>query len=117
MSQGLLVLVGVDAAPGQEPLTYAGSDATELRALLPADVAGEPLLDPTEEQARTHLKSLRGRLAEGGPLLLVWSGRGLVSAAGELRLLAVDSDPDPGSGLSAGDVAARCVGSGASQLL
>src|SRR4051794_40600872 len=103
MSQGLLVLVGVDKAEGAPPLEFACRDVQELRTLLGSDVVGDPLLDPTEHEVREHLKALRGRLADdGGPLLMLWSGHGLVSATGELRLLAADSDADPGSGLSAG---------------
>src|SRR4051812_13879271 len=70
MSQGLLVLVGVDTAPGVEPLAYARSDVEELRALVPAELVGEPLLDPTEQQVRDQLDALsEAQKDSGGPLL------------------------------------------------
>lgn len=114
---GRLVLIGVDASPTVKPLDHARADVKAVRALVPPGVVGEPLLDPTRAQAQTLLEGLQGALPDGEPLVLVWSGHGQPSAAGGLRLLAVDSKPGASAGLSAADVAAACAESGSAQIL
>ncbi|WP_167761905.1 ATP-binding protein [Blastococcus sp. CT_GayMR19] len=111
------MLVGVDTAPGAEPLTYACSDVKQLRALASAELVGEPLLDPTEQLVRDHLDALFDALKDsGGPLLLVWAGHGVVSA-GQLLLRAANTMPRPSAGIAATEVMRACVDSGAGQLL
>ncbi len=116
---GLLVAVGVGEYDHDSllELVHARTDVEGLRALLPAGVHGEPLLDPDEEAVRRFLRTIKNKLPDGGGLTFVWAGHAIPAVAGALKLFARDSEADLSSGLDATDVATKVAASGASQLL
>ncbi len=99
-------------------LDHAVPDVVAFAEVLDETFVRTLLLNPTEQAVRNGLKGLRESLPDGGSLVLLWSGHALPSPADGLRLLARDSGRFPSDGLgAASDVAARCVESGATQLL
>ncbi|MEV5310351.1 tetratricopeptide repeat protein [Streptomyces sp. NPDC052610] len=117
MSDGRLAGIGIDeyTTKAHRPLAHAVSDVEALSELLNETFEGQILKNPTETDLRTFLKSLK-RSLDGGPLVVVWSGHGVPSAAG-LRLPATDSGADADDGLGVADVVGPCALSGANQLL
>ncbi|MEU9169110.1 tetratricopeptide repeat protein [Streptomyces sp. NPDC048420] len=125
MINGRLAGIGVgDYTAGMhKPLKYAVDDVVALSELLGGSFTRKLLKNPTEEEARAFLKSLKrsqqteaGSSPTDGPLVMVWSGHGL-PAAGGLRLLAKNSGADADDGLAVADIVAPCALSGANQLL
>ena len=109
---GRFVGVGIDVYEGYQRLEHAVAEVKAVAVALGAEFAGEPLLDPDEATAREHLKSVAGCLTDSGPLVLVWCGHGVASGT-KLWL----QTRDAGGEINAADVIARCVQSGANQLL
>ncbi|CAL9442791.1 hypothetical protein SUDANB105_02267 [Streptomyces sp. enrichment culture] len=117
MSDGRLAGIGIAeyTTKAHRPLAHAVSDVEALSELLNETFEGQILKNPTETHLRTFLKSLK-RSLDGGPLVVVWNGHGVPSAAG-LRLPATDSGADADDGLGVADVVGPCALSGANQLL
>ncbi len=115
---GLLLGVGVsdcrDGTCGR--LDNALPDVEGFARLLGEDFTCEILSEPAESEVRGRLQALPESVP-GGPLVVLWCGHGLGSAADSLRLLARDSAARSSSGLGVSDVVAPCAESGASQLL
>ncbi|MFC0071254.1 hypothetical protein ACFFQW_46210, partial [Umezawaea endophytica] len=112
MRRDVFVGVGIDHYDSSElaDLDYAVADVEAVaKALLPA-FAGEPLIDPNRAAVQEHLESVHGG-ADGGTLVLLWSGHG--TDRGGLRL----ATRDKADGVAASEVIRDCVLSGASQLL
>src|SRR4051812_31847332 len=86
--------VGQYAVPSLSALPRAVADVEAVRELLPDSLGGEVVANPDEHSARKHLRSLRQGSADGGSLLVLWSGHGQPSSVGGLRLLTSDSE-DP----------------------
>jgi hypothetical protein len=116
--KNLFVGIGIQhyEAPGLVELTHAVADVESVRGLLGAAFEGEPLLDPSENDARARLQALDGSLPKGGSLLVLWSGHGLKSGE-DVKLLCADSPRSPARGLDARAVVEPCAMSGAGQIL
>ena len=97
-------------------LEHAVPDITALIDVLGAAFAPEILRNPAESTIRRRLKKLRGSMSDG-PLVVLWCGHALGSAADSLRLLARDSASSPSAGIGISDLVAACAESGANQLL
>ncbi len=121
MKTGRYVGVGVDEydAATLKRLDYAVRDVQELRALLGASFAGEPLPNPDEQAVRKLLRDLKDSMRDDPkPLVFQWSGHGIPSQVVPLRLLARDSDPAKDDGLDiVGDLGSASAQSGANQIL
>lgn len=107
--------VGEYDDPTHQSLDFAVPEVREFHRLLGGDPVDEPLANPTKAQVQSKLDSLHPMAA--GPLVLMWSGHGVPSPAGGLRLLTADSGTDPMAGMSVVEVVGTCAGSGATQLL
>lgn len=112
--KGRFVGIGVGKYAAVPELQHAVDDVRSLRALL-KDYDGEPLVDPTEQEVREHLKGLTMQPQDGGSLIALWSGHAMPHAS-KLRLLAKDSR-GKSDGILLDDFAAACAESGANQLL
>ncbi|EOD67223.1 tetratricopeptide repeat protein [Amycolatopsis vancoresmycina] len=112
MRRDVFVGVGIDhyAAPELVDLDHAVADVEAVANALSAAFEGEPLTDADVTAVHSRLESVGGR-ADGGTLLLVWSGHG--TDLGGLRLATADK----ADGVAASEVIRGCVLSGASQLL
>ncbi|WAZ21514.1 tetratricopeptide repeat protein [Streptomyces cinnabarinus] len=119
MFKGRLAGIGVGeyTSDAHRRLDHAVGDVEALSRLLGAAFDGEPLRNPTESEARDHLRSLRGTLPADSALVVAWSGHGSLPAAGGLRLLGSDSGPYASDGVPLVDVVLPCAESGANQLL
>lgn len=118
-SQALFLGVGIDsyATPALEELPRAVEDVRALAGRLGPAFDGAPLENPSAKKVHKWLRGQRNVLADGGSLFAVWSGHGQPSALGTLRLLTADADDLELDGLSAEDLVAACVRTGASQIL
>ncbi|MER6674792.1 tetratricopeptide repeat protein, partial [Streptomyces sp. NPDC000983] len=119
MFKGRLAGIGIGkyTSDAHEPLEQAVPDVEKLAELLGARFEGEPLRNPTEAEARDHLRALRGTMPADSALVVAWSGHGSLPAAGGLRLLGADSGPFASDGVPLVDVVLPCAESGANQLL
>ncbi len=99
-----------------ERLDRAVPDVLALRELLTDAFDSKLLRNPAESTVRRLLKNLPGSV-DAGPLVVLWCGHGLGSAADNLRLLARDSASAAAAGIGVSDLVAACAESGASQLL
>ncbi|GAA4263958.1 ATP-binding protein [Dactylosporangium darangshiense] len=113
---GLFLGVGVGEYDRHKQLPWSVHDVEAVRGLLGGDFVGEVVVNPDEATARQRLRAIEGAVADGGGLLLMWSGHALGSPA-DLRLLARDSGSSAAAGVAARDVTAYCAVSGAGQLL
>jgi AAA ATPase domain/Caspase domain len=109
--------VGRYESPGLTKLEHAVADVEAVRRLLGDAFVGEPLCNPTEGSARTGLRAVVKSMPDGGSLIMLWSGHGLRSPAGDLMLMCTDSSPSVAYGLDARSVVRPCALSGASQIL
>jgi hypothetical protein len=124
VSWGQFIGIGVsDYDQAHERLEHAVAEVEAFRALFVAGLAGldqqldgEALGNPTETEAQDRLKALEDSMPDGGPLVVLWSGHGLLKA-NRLRLLGRDSGSSAVAGLDAIEVAAYGAVSGANQLL
>jgi hypothetical protein len=117
VTRGCFVGVGVGKYDHFGPLDYAVRDLCLVRSVLDADLVGQPLANPYEGETRDRLTELAEALPDGGVLVALWSGHGRGSPNGGLRFYASNSTATDFGGFSAGDVAAACAASGASQVL
>lgn len=97
-------------------LPKAGTDVSAVREALPTFAAA--LAGPTDEiSLRGFLKTLKTTLPGSGPLVVLWSGHGVLSPNGGLRLLCSDSADFDLDGIEVGALLAACGTLGASQIL
>ncbi|MFC3896625.1 AAA family ATPase [Lentzea rhizosphaerae] len=106
--------IGIGSYERVQPLQHAVSDVRELRALLKG-YEGEPLVDPCENEIRTHMQTLINDPQDGGSLVALWSGHA-VPVTGKLRLLARDNS-GKADGIAIEDFVLWCAASGAHQVL
>ena len=118
VSFGRFLGVGVSDSGDVQPvhLDHAVPDVAALIDLLGDAFEPEILRNPAESTIRKRLKKLPGSVP-GGPLVVLWCGHAVASAADSLRLLARDSTSSPAAGIGISDVVASCAESGANQLL
>jgi hypothetical protein len=118
VSFGRFLGVGVRDSGDTPPvhLDHAVPDVTALVGVLGDAYEPEILRNPAVSAIRKRLEKLPGSMS-GGPLVVLWCGHAVGSAADGLRLLARDSASDPWAGIGISDVVAPCAGSGANQLL
>ena len=111
--------VGVSQyAKGYPGLSHVLPDVEAIAGLLAGAFQCAVLPNPEEEAARSCMKKVRGSMADGGSLVLLWSGHAIPSPADGLRLLTRDSESYETDGLgAASDVAGPCAESGANQIL
>ncbi len=119
MNKARFVGIGVSEYDmGHTPLGPAVPNVEGFANLLKEPFESTVLASPDERVARDYLRQLRGSMPEGGSLVLMWTGRAILSPVGGVRLLARDSWDGDTDGLGvASDVAKLCAESGASQLL
>jgi tetratricopeptide (TPR) repeat protein len=119
VSFGSFLGVGVSEAGNGSlgALDWAIPDVTEFAGLLGDAFDCEILVDPAEQKVRDRLQELAAGTLTGGPLVVMWCGHALGSAADHLRLLARNSVARPSAGLGISDLVAPCAESGANQLL
>ena len=112
MRRDVFVGVGIDHYDSSElaDLDYAVADVEAVANALSPAFVGEPLTDAELDVVNERLRSVRGS-ADGGTLVLMWSGHG--TDLGGLRL----ATRDQADGVAASEVIRGCVLSGASQLL
>jgi hypothetical protein len=110
--------IGIDnyQDTGLAKLEHPITDVQSIFERLTRNFAGSAEGDLTAQQARERLADLVDSV-NGGALVTMWSGHGLLTAAGGMRLLATDSKPNRVDGLNSTELMAHCAISGASQIL
>ncbi|WP_394620617.1 tetratricopeptide repeat protein [Lentzea sp. JNUCC 0626] len=110
MRRDVFVGVGIDRYSADLPdLDHAVADVKAVAEALSPAFTGEPLTNADHAAVDGYLQSVHGS-ADGGTLLLMWSGHG--QDLGGLRL----ATSDRADGVAAAEVIRTCVLSGASQL-